>query len=738
MKFSSEFIGAGHAYATYSDHVPAPYFRKTFALDGEFSDFEITITGLGFYRLWINGAEITKGLLAPYISNPDHIVYYDNYKINELLDAGTNVIAVQLGNGMQNANGGEVWDFDTDTYRGAVRFAFALEGKNGGRGFVLEADETVKTCPSPLYFDDLRAGARYDASKEIPNWNIPEFNDSGWDNAVRLEKPRGEAKLCGCEPVLPRYTLKPVSVRAGIEAPYENAHPNCRSFGKCADVSERSTGYIYDFGVNTAGICQLHVNGRPGQRIEMQFAEMLDGEGRLYYGNHRFYPRGYCQRDVYICKGGEAFYTPKFTYHGFRYCLVTGLDENQATPDALTFIVCSSAVRKRGSFSCSCETANRLFAMSQNSDASNFYYFPTDCPHREKNGWTGDASQSAEHMLMTGRYEKSFREWMNSVRRSMKDSGDLPGMVPTGKWGYGTGPGWDAVITEVPFMVYKYTGDTEILKENAAAIFRYLSFITTKLTEDGTIDYGLADWVPVAGKMKCTREFANSVMAMHIADTAVKIFGALGQELRRNFAQSVYDGLYGAIRGKFLNRDGSVDTGCQTSTAMAVYYGLLDFAEGQRAVDALVGRIHENGDFIDIGMYGARTLFHTLAKYGYAELAFRMIVRPEWPSYGNFIELGYTALPEDFVADSEKPDSLDHHFLGDISSFFIKRIAGLDYNPDGTDTSALRFNPCYCEGLDGARATFDSPFGKITAGWHRGENGKPVDDIEIPCGIHLI
>ena len=124
--FSEKFICAGYDYTTYTFHVPAPYFRKTFEIDGEVKKSVITLTGLGFYELYVNGQRLTKGILAPYISNPDDLVYYDEYDITECLVPGKNVLGIMLGNGMQNAPGGQIWDFDIAAFRGAPRTAFCV------------------------------------------------------------------------------------------------------------------------------------------------------------------------------------------------------------------------------------------------------------------------------------------------------------------------------------------------------------------------------------------------------------------------------------------------------------------------------------------------------------------------------------------------------------------------------------------------------------------------------------
>lgn len=743
MKFSSAFIYASAEYTSYEKFVAAPYFRKNITFENVPEKCEITVSGLGFYRIWINGTEITKGLIAPYISNPDHIIYFDNYDIAELLTAGKNTVAFQLGNGMQNAPGGAVWDFEKARFRGAPRLAFCIEYTVNGEAFSVEADESVKTARSPLYFDDLRSGVRYDARKEIDGWLLPDFDDSTWQDSVICEKPRGEFRLCEADPVVETgEEIAPVSIREAELAPFYPSH-QVRDIVP-QELPDETKCILYDFGVNKTGYCRLKINGKAGQKVELQFAEHIDDDSKVYYANIDFYPDGYAQRDVYICKGGEEeIFTPVFTYHGFRYCAVIGLEEGQATEDLLTYVVCNSDLRERGSFECSDETANTLQEMVRISDLSNFFYFPTDCPHREKNGWTGDAAVSAEQMLLNFTPEKSYIEWLRNIRAAMLESGQLPGIIPTGTWGYewGNGPAWDAVLTYLPYYTYIYTGNTQILEENATAILRYLNYISLNRTKRGTVSLGLSDWCPVAGRLKPTREYTDSVIIMNIAKMAAFIFDVLSMKLQKNFALSLYEDIKACVRKYFIDFNTmTADTRCQTSQAMAIFYDVFEPGEKAAAFDVLLEIIEESDEHIDFGLLGSRCLFHVLSDFGKADLAYKMICRRDWPSYGYFLEKGLTALPEDFL-HGRKINSLNHHFMGDISNWFITSVAGIKYNPNGDNHREFTLRPAFIDTLDFAKAHFDSPYGRITAEWKR-EGDKIILKCDFPeeleCTVLLL
>ncbi len=716
---SKKFICATHKYSTYRDFVPSPYFRKSFVVNENTESCIVTIGGLGFYDLFINGHKITKGILAPYISNPDHMVYYDEYDVTQYIASGVNVLGIQLGNGMQNAPGGEIWDFDKEDFRGAPRVAFAIEITDvNGNKEVLEADENVKTAPSPVIFDDLRNGCFYDARLEIPRWSEPAFDDSGWANALIAETPRGERRICKAEPVISIRHLKPVTIRKCRMVDFRPVDRVCDNTSQFP--SKEKEGYLYDFGIDTAGIIRLKIKGKRGQKIDLQFGEYLDENGNPDISNCQFYPDGYAQRDIYICKGeGEEIFEPQFTYHGFRYVVVLGIDESQATPDLLTYIVCSSDLKERGNFRCSDDVVNKLQAMTRNATVSNFYYFPTDCPHREKNGWTGDANMSCRHTLLNLNPENSYKEWLRNVRKAQRENGEIPGIVPTGNWGYGTGPVWDAFLVNLPYYTYIYRGDTDILKENADAIFRYADFVDKKRTEKGTVNYGLGDWCPVT-VVKVPVEYTSTVIAMDSMKKSAEIFGVLGLHKQQKFCFDLYTELRNAVRKYLVDLKTCTAKGrCQTAQSMAIYYDVFDEAEKPKAFEVLLDIIEKDNEYIDFGFVGIMSIFRVLCDYGRADLAYKMIARTDYPSFGCWVKRGYTALAENFHPDGEFPDSLNHHCFGEISAIFIEYFAGIKVNPYGDSCKEVNIEPCFVPQLTNAKAYHDTVGGRVSVYWER-------------------
>ena len=736
---STRFVCATRAYATFEEPVPTPYLRRSFTVEKEVVRAGMTVCAAGFYEFYLNGARRTRGLLTPYISNPDDILYYDRYDLAPFLRPGENVLGFLLGNGMMNAPGGAIWDFDLARFRGAPRLAVwvEIEYADGGKTS-FEADERFLCHESPIRFDDLRAGEWYDARRELPGWSEPEFDASAWSPALPAEAPRGEQREAESEPIVVREERPAVSVRRGSMGYEPHFRPNLPVFPLAGAEGERE-GWLYDFGLNDAGLCRLKIRGEAGQKIVLQFAEALDEQGRLDLRTMTFLPAKYNQRDVYVCKGGgEEVYTPSFTYHGFRYCLVLGMKEEQAVPEALTYLVMSSDLPSCGSFSCSDATLNALQEMTRRSDLSNFYHFPTDCPQREKNGWTADAALSAEQLLLNFRAERSYREWLRNIRKAQREDGALPGIIPTGGWGFhwGNGPAWDAVLFTLPYTVWKYRGDREIIRENAAAMMRYLHYITTRRDADGLIHIGLGDWCHAAlgEKIKAPLKVTDTFMCMDICHKAEVMLRAIGMELQAEFAASLGRSFRSAARECLLDRATLTVCGsCQASQAMGLYYGIFEPGEEDAAFRVLLRLIAEQEERMDVGVLGARVLFRVLAARGQAELAWRMITTERYPSYGYWVKAGATTLWEGFWPWQGSPMSENHHFWGDVSGWMYETLGGVRVDPREKGLGEVWIEPRFVPQINHADARTVTALGEVAVSWRR-EGCEIALEVRAPEG----
>ncbi len=718
MTFSKLFVCEDTKHSTFTHHVPAPLFRKSFHLQQRPTKGEITLCGLGFYDLFINGKRITKGYLAPYISNSDDIIYYDTYDLLPFLNVGENVIGIMLGDGFQNGKTA-TWEFVDNTINSAPKLALQVSIKAEKN---IEFDASDFCCKKgPIWFNDLRSGVFYDARKQEVGWTQTEYvQDNTWHAPLITDTPKGEARLCEADPIVITKEIKPISIVKGTLAPYSEDGGTITPAVESAPP--KAGGYIYDFGENNAGIFRLKIKGTRGQRVDIQCAEKLTADGKADYSNIYYFPDGYAQRDIYILSGeDEEVFEPMFTYHGYRYLYISGITPEQATEDLLTYLVMRSDLKQIGSFSCSDDLANKICDAAMRSDLSNFYYFPTDCPHREKNGWTGDAALSAEHMALTLSFDKSMHEWLRNIRKAQREDGGIPGIIPTGGWGYELfGPVWDCVIFEIPYRLYQYRGDTHIIKENADLMLSYLKYLSNKRNDLGLIEYGLGDFMSVDRipvEYACPLRVACSMAAYDICQKATLMFKAIHKNPSAFFAQDLAKSFLTAIRTHLIDKTAlTIEGDCQTAQALGLYYNIFTDEERPAAFQKLLHIIHRDEERMTGGILGLRTIFHVLSSNNESELAYRMITRLDAPSYGNWVSRGNTTLPEQFLSsDCNWLRSDNHHFFGDVLHWFMRWIGGLQI----IDHNNVVIAPHFIHALQSADATHILPAGEISVHWER-------------------
>ena len=689
------FICATEEYCKLYKYVSAPYIRKDFFI-GYFEKAKLSICGLGFYELFLNGKKITKGKFAPYISNPEHLIYYDEYDITHLLKQGGNAIGVILGNGFLNNIGGYPWEFDKATFRSSPKLSLILEidGKE-----ILRTDESFKTAPSPIYFDDLRCGEYYDAQREQEGWATYGFDDSSWAFTKKTNAPKGDLIKASVEPITIRQKIQP-----------------------CA-ITLTDGGFIVDFGVNTAGACRLKIKGTKGQKIVLWHGEVLTKEGVLYINNTctPSFDRNMTQKDIFICSGNEDVFEPSFTYHGFRYVFIEGLKPECINDFSITMLQLSSDLKTAGCFTCSNQTVNSLQEITLNSDVSNFFYFPTDCPQREKNGWTADAALSCEQLLCNFDCSNSLKEWLKNIRYAQKENGQLPGVVPTVEFGYnwGNGPAWDIALIELPYQIFRFTGDKGVLEENVQAIAKYIAYLKTKVNDNGLIAVGLPDWCECGklteGRTSTPLEVTDSLVAIEICHKAEKIFNVLGCNECAEQAVSLEKQLKEKFRAVWLDENLFVKCKSQTAQAKAIDVGVFTDAEKENAFLNLLEIIKNNNGYFQVGVIGSRVLFRVLAENGYANLALEMITKEGFPSYKYWLNHGATSLWEGFNElkensifrkDGWRMLSLNHHFWGDISAWFYRYVLGININPDFKEEIVFEIAPVYLNGIDNACGSY--------------------------------
>ena len=720
-----KYICAGTDRCELYNHVNAPLLRKEFTVENT-SDAALYITALGFYRVFLNGVEITKGKLAPYVSNPKHIVCYDEYDVSSVLNKGKNVISVILGNGFYNCMGGYPWGFDKADWRGSPKLALKIYF---GEKCVVSADSTFKTHGSHVTFDDLRCGEYVDFNQYEEKRFSAGYDDGEWRGALECAAPEGELVPCRVNPVKIKAEEYPVSMH----------------------VSDG--GMIFDFGTNRSGVCRIKFKGVKGQKITVWHFEALL-ENNTFYNKNTCTPdfdRNLSQKDVFISNGEENVFEPWFTFHGFRYVFVEGIYPYVAEKDFITRLVLHSDFPIYNYFSCSDETVNKLQEMVVISDKSNFFYYPLDCPQREKNGWTADAALSAEQFLYNFDCSAELNFWLDNIIKAQTEAGALPGVVPTYDFGYswGNGPGWDQVLVELPYQLYRFQGDTSAVERSAEAIVKYFVYLRSKLNGDGLVDFGLCDWCETGtfseGDASTPVEVTDTLTAISMLNKCEFMFSAVGEKEKTAYVTHLRGELINAFTKKYV--EGSAVT-CftQTAQAMAISVGLFDNCIRQ-AVNALMDMIKRDNGTFKVGVLGARVLFRVLAENGYAEKALDLITQDKFPSYKYWIDHGATSLWEAFNEtydnsvlrrDGGRTLSLNHHFWGDISAFFYKYILGVNVNPNGDDDSFVEIRKCEISSVLWAKGKYENKNGALFVSWQKDANGEIVFNIERKGDIRYV
>jgi alpha-L-rhamnosidase len=364
---------------------------------------------------------------------------------------------------------------------------------------------------------------------------------------------------------------------------------------------------------------------------------------------------------------------------------------------------------------------NRIYDAGQKASLSNLVNIPTDCPHREKNGWTGDAALSAEQMCLNLDMRELYRRWLSDIRDAQRPSGQLPGIIPTGGWGFkwGSGPVWDSVLFELPLAVYTCYGDPALLLENQGAMKRYLDFCGS-MAEDHIVDFGLGDWCPPeggAGGHLCPTAVSATATSFRMVKILALVSGIAGEQADRRH----YEDLAAAIKDSFNRRfvdaaSGLVTGNCQTSQAMALCLGLVEGGAARKALDQLCALVRQKS-CLDFGILGAKYVFEALSLHGQGQLAMDLILRDGFPSYRHWLDDGATTMSETWDRNS----SDNHHMFSDVCRWFIRYVAGLasvDF-----ERRTVMFSPDFPSPLTRAEASAETPQGTFSCRWEQRPGG---------------
>ena len=673
---------------------PAPLFRKDFSIDKKIVQARAYISGLGYHELYLNGEKVGDHLLDPAFTRYDKRVLYVTHDITDKLSQGDNAVGVMLGNGWYNLTSRGVWGYDYAAWRDDPTLLCQIKilFQDGSETWII-SDDSWACAPGPVIFNSIRQGEWYDARREQSGWNTAGFDDSTWHPVRRVRGPQGELTAQSLPPVRIHASLRPKTMTR-----IDNGH------------------YLVDFGQNMAGFVELIVNGKSGDEIEIVYAEKVK-DGCVDQSNiDGLVASTPFQTDRYMCKGGgEERWHARFAYHGFQYVEVSGFP-GELTKDNLLAHAISTSFQHQSSFECSNELINQIQEATLWSYRNNFVGYPTDCPQREKNGWTGDAQLAAEAGLFNFDALTSYKKWLQDIADEQQPSGEIAAIIPTAGWGYywGNGPAWDSAFLLIPYYLYVYTGDLSPILQHYNQMKRYVDFLTREKTQNGIVSWGLGDWCHE--KTDTPAEITST--GYYFMDAKLIAFFAelLGKaEDAQKYAALAHE-IRDAFKREFVNvKKGTVGNNSQTALSCALYQGIVDSSNADKIVESLIQNVIKNDNKLDFGILGAKYTLNALSDYGHDKLAYQLINHTDYPGWGHWISRGATTLWEDWKGQS----SLSHIMFGDVSAWFYKNIAGIQPDPEQPGFQHFYVRPFFSADMSWAKADVKSPFGTIHSEWQR-------------------
>jgi alpha-L-rhamnosidase len=692
--------------------------RHEFAVKGEVTSARLYVTALGAYEMHINGHRIGDQVLAPgWMDFREHVAY-QTYDVTQYVRAGKNVVGAYLAPGWYTTP--LMWfrqGFNYGDTPPALNAQLRIQHADGSVEWVA-TDQSWKADVSPILKAEIYDGESYDARRERVGWDTTSFNDGRWE-PVEMVTPK--------EPAIVAQFFPPVRVEKTLSAK--------------AITSPKPGTYIYDFGQNLAGVASVRAQGPAGTDVRLRFAEVLNADGTMYVDNLRTAKA----TDHFILAGnGIRTYQPKFTFHGFRYVEVTGLPANPGL-EAVKALVLHSDAPFTAELKTGSPMINQLWQNILWGQRSNFVSVPTDCPQRdERLGWTADAQvfwRTASYNMDLTQFSKKFAADIRGTQVGTEKYGIFaPG---TSQPNPGYGAGWSDAGVIVPWTAWLQSGDTTVIDENWEAMEKYLGTIESDNPDylwkkNSGIPFG--DWLspegPTLETLVATAYWAYDVTLMKQMAHAV---GRAEDEVK--YAE-LYRKIQQAFEKEFVHADGFVagaDNGpspfgqinnpnakarggdTQTSYVLALEMGLVPDSIRQAAADKLVAKIKDNGWKLSTGFLGTPYLLAVLVDTGHSDVAYRLLLNTEYPSWGYLVGHGATTMWERWNGDQMRGDpsmnSYNHYAYGAVADWIYRYGAGIDAMPDDAGFHTIYLHPNFDSRLGSLDFTYTSPYGPIKSSW---------------------
>lgn len=735
----------------YTTIYPCKFMRREFTVSKKVKRARVFATAHGLYRLEINGNCVNPDELAPGNAPYEKILPYQTYDVTELLTNGKNTVGIVLADGWYAGRIGCTGDSCQYGNRLAALMQINFIYADGTKDYVI-SDEKFRSSEGPLQYSDIFLGEKYDAGKEIEGWSRTGYLAEEWKPVKIVEEAMDQLTAQYGEKVICIEELPAVQV---IQTPEGDM--------------------VVDFGQVIAGRVRMKVSGEQGQEIILEHTETLDENGNFFKNITGIYKD---QTDYYILKGGtEEEYEPWFTYHGFRYVRVTGYP-GEVRKENFTARVLSTGMEQTGNFRCSNEDLNRLQENIRWSLRGNTLSIPTDCPQRERAGWTGDVQVIAPTACYNLDAAAFFSRYLAMIRAEQRDDGAVPIVVPFIKayqkaatTGLGeqilpdniTSAGWGDVCTFLPWDLYEIYQDKRILKENYPMMKKWLKYITgiaenyypqdlKELTEEErerqkylwNTNFHFGDWVtpsvcidPETGKTDMersallTNKYIPTIFYAASAEITAKTAELLGKKEESEFYYELNRRIRIAFAEEYIDEQGYMPQPLQGMYVLGLKFKMFPEEKIPMAVEHLTELIRKNDYRLDTGFMSVPYLLDELCEYGYEELALKILYQEQCPSWLYEVKHGATTIWETWEAihpdGRVEKDSLNHYAFGCIGHWLYENLAGIQAAAPGYRKSRIR--PLKASGLDWVEASYQTIYGRIAARTDF-KNGKM--DIQIP------
>ena len=692
---------------TYRDNNILPLLRKQFTAKKP-TKATLFISGLGQFEAVLNGQKVGNHFLDPGWTKYDKQAQYVTFDVTNLVKSGPNALGVMLGNGFYYVPAVK------ERYR-KLKSAFghpklicrlALDYADGSHQNVV-SDPTWRTAAGPVTFSSIYGGEDYNASLEQAGWATAGFQDKGWRPVSSVDGPLH----------LVAQEQEPLRVFDAFKAQ--------------STTQPQPGKWVYDFGQNASGIIELQVRGHRGDTVRVTPAELLGADKTVTQKNTG---RGFYF--TYVLKGsGIETWRPRFTYYGFRYAQVEGgVPKGEANPKnqpeilGLTALHTRNAAAKVGSFSCSNDLLNRTNTLIDWAVKSNLASVMTDCPHREKLGWLEQTHLMGASLRYGYDIATLCRKTIADMRASQTPEGLVPEIAPEYvkfEWGgdmFRDSPEWGSASIILPWYVYQWYGDRQVLAENYDLMRRYVAYLGTK-ANGHILSQGLGDWYDLGPKPPGV----SQLTPMGVTGTAtyyydLTILAQIARLLGKTADATAYSTLGAEVRtafnAKFFNsQTKQYATGSQTANAMAVYMGLVNPADKAAVIENIVQDLRTRDNTLTAGDIGYRYLLRVLEDASRSDVIFAMNNRADVPGYGYQLAHGATALTESWAALPTV--SNNHLMLGHLMEWLYSGLGGIRPAAGSVAFDKIDIRPEPVGDVTSARASHKSPYGLIATNWKK-------------------